>query len=149
MKKWKILDNPRQSKKIKLNFYFHTSLWCLKRFYEGLKAFISIQLSEINKSSRVNWLLILNHNKFYSFYQATSWKGKIPLQIITKASAKVSSIHSNISHICLDLYRDIISFKSISNKPVAKYLLNIPMNQFYMDKLNLISNQFNIKRLTL
>ena len=22
--------------KIKLNFYFHTSLWCLKRFYEGL-----------------------------------------------------------------------------------------------------------------
>ena len=26
--------------KIKLNFYFHTSLWCLKRFYEGFKAFI-------------------------------------------------------------------------------------------------------------
>ena len=23
--------------KIKLNFYFHTSLWCLKWFYEGLK----------------------------------------------------------------------------------------------------------------
>ena len=23
--------------KVKLNFYFHTSLWCLKRFYEGLK----------------------------------------------------------------------------------------------------------------
>ena len=23
-------------KKIELNFYFHTSLWCLKRFYEGL-----------------------------------------------------------------------------------------------------------------
>ena len=22
--------------KIKLNFYFHTSLWCLKRIYEGL-----------------------------------------------------------------------------------------------------------------
>ena len=22
---------------IRLNFYFHTSLWCLKRFYEGLK----------------------------------------------------------------------------------------------------------------
>ena len=21
---------------IELNFYFHTSLWCLKRFYEGL-----------------------------------------------------------------------------------------------------------------
>ena len=24
--------------KIELKFYFHTSLWCLKRFYEGLKA---------------------------------------------------------------------------------------------------------------
>ena len=22
--------------KVKLNFYFHTSLWCLERFYEGL-----------------------------------------------------------------------------------------------------------------
>ena len=29
--------NPGQSEKIKLNFYFHTSLWCLKRFYEDLK----------------------------------------------------------------------------------------------------------------
>ena len=28
--------NPGQSEKIKLNFYFHFSLWCLKRFYKGL-----------------------------------------------------------------------------------------------------------------
>ena len=28
----------RPSEKINLNFYFHTSLWCLKKFYEGLKA---------------------------------------------------------------------------------------------------------------
>ena len=27
-----ILD---KEKKINLNFYFHASLWCLKRFYEG------------------------------------------------------------------------------------------------------------------
>ena len=27
---------PDEEKKIKLNFYFHTSFWCLKRFYEGL-----------------------------------------------------------------------------------------------------------------
>ena len=26
--------------KIKLNFYFHTSLWCLKGFMKALKAFI-------------------------------------------------------------------------------------------------------------
>ena len=29
--------NPGQSEKIELSFCFHTSLWCLKRFYEGLK----------------------------------------------------------------------------------------------------------------
>ena len=29
----------KKEKKINLNFYFHTSLWCLKRFYEGLKGF--------------------------------------------------------------------------------------------------------------
>ena len=28
--------DPRQKEKISLNFYFHTSLWRLKRFYEGL-----------------------------------------------------------------------------------------------------------------
>ena len=30
------LSNPRRSEN-KSNFYFHTTLWCLKRFYEGLK----------------------------------------------------------------------------------------------------------------
>ena len=28
--------NPRRREKINLNFYFRPSLWCLKRFYEGL-----------------------------------------------------------------------------------------------------------------
>ena len=28
--------NSGGREKINLNFYFHTSLWCLKRFYEGL-----------------------------------------------------------------------------------------------------------------
>ena len=28
---------PDEQKKINSNFYFHTSLWCLKRFHEGLK----------------------------------------------------------------------------------------------------------------
>ena len=28
--------DPGQREKINLNFYFHTSLWCLKRFYESL-----------------------------------------------------------------------------------------------------------------
>ena len=30
--------NPGQREKVKLNFYFHTFLWCLKKFYEGLKS---------------------------------------------------------------------------------------------------------------
>ena len=28
---------PDEKKKIKLDIYLHTSLWCLKRFYEGLQ----------------------------------------------------------------------------------------------------------------
>ena len=32
-----ICPNPGRREKIKLNLYFHTFLWCLKRFYEGLK----------------------------------------------------------------------------------------------------------------
>ena len=30
--------DPGRREKINLNFYFHTSLWGLKRFYEGLKS---------------------------------------------------------------------------------------------------------------
>ena len=30
-------DKNGQSEKIKLNYYFQTSLWCLKRFYEVIK----------------------------------------------------------------------------------------------------------------
>ena len=30
-------SNLGRREKTKSNFYFHTSLWCLKRFYEGLK----------------------------------------------------------------------------------------------------------------
>ena len=32
-----LLPDPGQREKIKLNLYFHTSLWYLERFYEGLK----------------------------------------------------------------------------------------------------------------
>ena len=31
--------DPRRREKINLYFYFHTSLWCLKRFYEDHKPF--------------------------------------------------------------------------------------------------------------
>ena len=31
------VPNPVKEKKFTFNFYFHTSLWYLKRLYEGLK----------------------------------------------------------------------------------------------------------------
>ena len=31
------LPHPGRREKINLNFYFHTSLWCLKKFFESLK----------------------------------------------------------------------------------------------------------------
>ena len=34
--------NSGRREKINLNFYFHISLWCLKRFYEDLKGFHKI-----------------------------------------------------------------------------------------------------------
>ena len=64
--------DPGGKEKIKLNFYFHNFLWCLKKFYEGLKGlhktfcgttksvkikmqviFISIELSETHGVGRV------------------------------------------------------------------------------------------------
>ena len=40
---------PDKKKKFKVNFYFRTSLWCLKRFYEGLKG----KLSEMHGRSEL------------------------------------------------------------------------------------------------
>ena len=71
--------DPGRKKKYNLNFYFHTSLWCLKRFYEGLKdvyktfwrttkecenkkiklIFILIQLSEIPRVGRIHNRILL------------------------------------------------------------------------------------------
>ena len=45
---------PDEEKKINLNFYFHTSLWCLKRFYEGLKGFHKILSGTTKKCENKN-----------------------------------------------------------------------------------------------
>ena len=37
--------NPRRREKIKLNFYFYTSLWALKIFMKALKTFEAPQRS--------------------------------------------------------------------------------------------------------
>ena len=43
--------NPGRREKIKLNFYFCTSLWCLKRFYEGLSSRHEMSLRDLNRIS--------------------------------------------------------------------------------------------------
>ena len=40
--------------KIELNFYFLTSLWCLKRFYEGLKGLPKTFRDTAKKCGRKN-----------------------------------------------------------------------------------------------
>ena len=62
--------DPGRREKVNLNFYFHTSLWWLKRFYEGLKPFeapqrsvkvkfklifILLQLSKMHGAGRVKF----------------------------------------------------------------------------------------------
>ena len=41
--------------KIKLNFYFPTSLWCLKRFHEGLKGLYETFRGTTKKCENKNW----------------------------------------------------------------------------------------------
>ena len=43
--------SPGQREKMNLNFCFHTSLWCLKRFYESLKG-----LKRMKMKIQVNFL---------------------------------------------------------------------------------------------
>ena len=45
--------------RINLNFYFRFSLWCLKRFYEGLKAFIK-PFESPQKSVKIKFMLIFS-----------------------------------------------------------------------------------------
>ena len=78
--------DPGRREKINLNFCFRTSLWCLERFYEGLKGlhktfwgitkkcenknliyFLFMPISEMNGTGRVNE--DIQHCKHWYFYQ--------------------------------------------------------------------------------
>ena len=66
-------SDPRRIEKINWNFYFRTSLWCLKRFYQTWKAFIkpfeapqrslrvkiSVNLSEMHGAGRFKHSVIV------------------------------------------------------------------------------------------
>ena len=45
--------NPGGREKIKLNFYFQTSLWCLKTFYEGLKRLKGLHKTFLGRSVKI------------------------------------------------------------------------------------------------
>ena len=57
--------------KINLNFYFHTSFWCLKRFYEGLKGlqvmkalvYTLMQFSEMHGAGSVRLMSVCGTKK--------------------------------------------------------------------------------------
>ena len=46
--------DPGRREKINLNLYFHTSLWCFKRFYEGLKGLHKTFWGTTNKCENKN-----------------------------------------------------------------------------------------------
>ena len=57
--------------KINVNFCFHTSLWCLKRFYEGLKGLLKTFSGSTKKCKNKNLRYI------FSLLPELRWKGLI------------------------------------------------------------------------
>ena len=55
-----------EGEKINLNIYFHSSLWCLKRFYEGLKGFQKTFWGNTKKSENKNLSLFLFNITFWN-----------------------------------------------------------------------------------
>ena len=46
-------SNPGRREKIRLSFYFHTSLWPLKRFYEDLKGLHKTYCEALQRSVKI------------------------------------------------------------------------------------------------
>ena len=55
------LLDPGQRQNINVNFYFHTSLWDGRRFYEGLKSFIK-PFDSPQRSVRIKIYIIVCFN---------------------------------------------------------------------------------------
>ena len=63
--------------KIKLNCYFHPSMWCLKRFYEGLKGF-----KGLHKTFRSTTKKCENENLIFSLRPGLGREGLTKLRFI-------------------------------------------------------------------
>ena len=62
-------------KKINLNLYFQTSLWCLKRFYEGLKGLESFWSSTKKCKNKKFWLIfvLMQHSEIHEVVRVQYW----------------------------------------------------------------------------
>ena len=61
--------NPGRREKIKLNFYFHLSLWCLEKFYEGLKGLHKTFRDTTKKSENQNSTKFLFQYNFQKMHE--------------------------------------------------------------------------------
>ena len=65
--------NRGRIEKMKLNFHFHTSLWCIKRFYEGL----NVDILSLSVKTGYNLLKALVHNSFFNSFRFSTCPGII------------------------------------------------------------------------
>ena len=111
------LSAPRISEswlkiKINLNFYFHTSLWCLNRFYEGLKGLLKTFWGTTEKYENKNL------SEFFSLRLWSGRKGLINLSdnLLTETYWPVIYFLFLISFLSIGLTTDFLRFLKKSKK---------------------------------
>ena len=139
--------DPGRKKKYNLNFYFHTSLWCLKRFYEGLKdvyktfwrttkecenkkiklIFILIQLSEIPRVGRIHNRILLKPWLRFSI----SKKGKFKKKIKEEATHNWNVEYTFVPYSCItfQLWRRF------------KYVMDVTSKRYEFQQISALSQE--------
>ena len=117
---------PDEKKKIKINFYFHTSLWSLKRFYKGLKSLYKTFSGATRKCENKNltWFL-------FQYYNFQKFKGR---WVLTNSSSRFQSscaIETGLS----DFHKmTIMVMKTTFQKLKPKLIYYRDYNMFSNDK---------------
>ena len=113
------LSNLGRLEKVKISFYFHTSLCCRNRFYEGLKGLHKTFWGSTKKCENKN----LNYFLFkYNFYKCTGRKVLKPTSTFCTDVTVVNP--SKLSRIYLNRF-EISSKYYSSGKFTFKYLIPI------------------------
>ena len=115
-----------EKKKVKINFYFHTSLWSLKRFYKGLKSLHKTFWGATKKCENKNltWFLF----QYYNFQKYTGrW-------VLTNSSSRFQNscaIETGLS----DFHKmTIMVMKTTFQKLKPKLIYYRDYNMFSNDK---------------